>query len=655
MSKIGKKYTLKSGQASITKAAGDFIRNNNLGLTITDFQENFNNSKLLYEGKITFSGQNKNIKKLDTRIKDILPFFKVVDTKFDIDTHYEELREINLSRANRSLRDSTSLLKYNGPLEYNFLIKNYEDFLNANPSISETALPYFFAVLADFVKQENYLGFEGTSFFETPSATINKTYNNEPETRVMPSVIELNNKKLSLDAYLQKFNVYKEQFPFYADITFDTHELDERSITTVLHNKNLLTGLMQEIVLNATPTQLFYSDTESINARVYNIENYLRKQLDASMEGDFTFIFDMNQRIDNKSRTFMEVLNGEREYVEVIGYHLRKYNGNTTTLLQEWYFPNITDGQMNWIDSQIKYNKLYTYKLDLVVLSFSTEYQFTEYEYYEDKIVANFINRPVIKAFILEDKTNNPKESLGSSYTNRLLDYPPIEPEMEIIPFIGIPDRIKLNFNTGIGYKTIPSVDFSPEEDIKKDILRDAQNKNPHNPLLTFQSDEPAKFIDVFKTTEKPTSYGDFFGNLLQVLDTNGTGCASFIDNIEPNKKYYYIARCVDFHDNVSNPTPVYEVEIQQDGGLVVPIIKVVEFSKKESLKQESKQFKRYIKIQPAIRHRMPNEEKTDINNIELGTDKETPWNKNFKLRLTSKSTGKKIDINFTFKYNKPS
>ena len=80
----------------------------------------------------------------------------------------------------------------------------------------------------------------------------------------------------------------------------------------------------------------------------------------------------------------------------------------------------------------------------------------------------------------------------------------------------------------------------------------------------------------------------------------------------------------------------------------------MVEFDKQENKKQNSKAFKRYVKLQPAIRHRLPNNQKTNKNNIELGSQENTPWNRRFKMRITSKSTGKKIDVNFTFKYNKP-
>jgi hypothetical protein len=653
MSKLGKKYTLQSVRSGETKAASLYFKDVSTKLTMTEFKEEFNNLKQYYEGKIVFSGDNKYIKQMDRRAKESLPSGPVADTLFNIDTHYEELKEIDLSF--KRLGDAASLLSYRGPLEYNFLIKNYENYLKANPAISETALPNFYSVLTKSVEEENYLGFDGTSFYETPAAVINPNINNEPEARVIPSKIISKGKQLSLDVYLDKFNSFKEQFPFYTDITFDTHELDERSITSVLHKKDLLTSLLEAVATNSTPTELFFNTAEKINARSFNVDSFLKSRLEDSVEGDFTFIFDINQRIHNKSRTFIEVLNGDKEYTEVVGYHLRKYDGTSSKLLQEWYLPNLPTDQMKWVDTQIKYDKLYTYKLDPIVLSFTTVYEFQEFLYSENSFTINFINRPIIKIFTLLGKVNNPKENLGASYTNKLLDYPPLEPEVEIIPFIGVPDRIKINFNTAIGQKTVAAVDFSPEEDIKKDELRRAQNRDTEDSLLTFQSDDPAQFIDVYRLDKKPKTYSDFVGNILQVLSTNGSAGASFIDNIEPNKKYYYIGRCVDFHDNISNPTLVYEVEIQQDGNLILPIIRQVDFDRQEAVKQETKTCRRYIKIQPAIRHRVPNEAKTNSNEIELGLDEQTPWNKTFKLRLTSKSSGKKIDVNFTFKYNKPS
>ena len=47
---------------------------------------------------------------------------------------------------------------------------------------------------------------------------------------------------------------------------------------------------------------------------------------------------------------------------------------------------------------------------------------------------------------------------------------------------------------------------------------------------------------------------------MLVVAD--GATAASKVDDIEPNKKYYYTFRAIDNHGNVSNPSSVYEIEM---------------------------------------------------------------------------------------------
>ena len=45
-------------------------------------------------------------------------------------------------------------------------------------------------------------------------------------------------------------------------------------------------------------------------------------------------------------------------------------------------------------------------------------------------------------------------------------------------------------------------------------------------------------------------------------------------------------------------------------------------------------------------------EAQTQLENLRIGDAEELIWDKTFKLRLTSKKTGKKIDLNITYKLN---
>lgn len=662
MSKLGKRYTLFSSDSQKTSDFYNKIKSYEVdGVKIENITENYNKSLNLYEGKIIINGPIDILNELAENASANFTE-KKLDSIFTIDTHYDELLELKTEalKPSSSLADSLDLYKCRSSFEYNFLVRNYESYLNENRGIEETALPYFYEVLEDFVSTENVEGF-GTTFFETPAKVITSNIRQDLVTNIVPYEVLIDDKKIRIDKYLEKYNPYKEQFPFYTDINFDTHELKNSSLSEALHAKSLFAPLVQTTINNTTLKNLLFvspglNEAQKIIVKEMNVDTFLNNVLDTFVEGDFTYIFDINQRINNKARDFAEIMMGEKEYSEVIGYHLKKYDALSNVLLQEWYLPNVSDAKMFWVDSQIKYDKLYTYKLDPIILTFGTEYQFTRVSIDRTgRLVIDFTNIPIIKGYIFQriDGTNN--TTLGSQYTNRLLDYPPMEPEIELVPYIGIDKMIKINFNTSIGQKTVPAINFNQTEEIQRDKLRLAQNKDTNSPLLSFQTDEPADSIEIYRLEDKkPSGYEDFFGSLLSAIKTNNSSGASYVDNIKPNKKYYYIARCVDYHGNISNPTPLYELEILNDNGLIIPNIAIVEFDKKENLKQQSKEFKQYLKILPALRHRLVNVENSNQNDIELGIDNIKPWNKRFKLRLTSKSTGKKMDINFTFKYKKP-
>ena len=155
-----------------------------------------------------------------------------------------------------------------------------------------------------------------------------------------------------------------------------------------------------------------------------------------------------------------------------------------------------------------------------------------------------------------------------------------------------------------------------------------------------------------------------------------------FESNVLPNKKYYYTFRVVDMEGNFSNPTPVYQVEIVNDRGTIYTIIDIVDFDWEDSL-QTTKSMRKYIHIIPSIEQSMldygvaganynankfnddtaatylqkseDKEPKLVINEeyklFQKSTDQLFAGKKEyFKIRLTSKKTGKKCDINFMFK-----
>ena len=165
--------------------------------------------------------------------------------------------------------------------------------------------------------------------------------------------------------------------------------------------------------------------------------------------------------------------------------------------------------------------------------------------------------------------------------------------------------------------------------------------------------------------------------------NTSGHNHVVFSDKVLPNKKYYYTFRSVDVHGYFSNPTCIYCVEMRSDNGLVYPIIKPYDLGTNRDIKVPTKPFKKFLEIKPhfdqlylnfdasgidgeknitvleGTTRRISSLFPTDMGDFTEGSqfvlgDSGNPdqaWGKRFKIRLTSKHSGRKIDLNVRFDY----
>ena len=104
----------------------------------------------------------------------------------------------------------------------------------------------------------------------------------------------------------------------------------------------------------------------------------------------------------------------------------------------------------------------------------------------------------------------------------------------------------------------------------------------------------------------------------------------SLIDSIQPNRDYYYIFRFTDIHGKFSNPTDIYKVKMvhtpDSQPYLLLELIDIKTLQNVDNMNYAS----------------VP---------VSLGDPSGTSvFGKKFKLRITSKNTGRKIDINMTVK-----
>ena len=188
-------------------------------------------------------------------------------------------------------------------------------------------------------------------------------------------------------------------------------------------------------------------------------------------------------------------------------------------------------------------------------------------------------------------------------------------------------------------------------------------NRQEGKQLFEFSTSREDGLYEIFKTKIPPTSYDDFRDNkLIEIGAPFKTDDAMFVDRVTPNTKYYYMFRKINEKDLVSNPSPIFEVELLVDADNAKVMVNKYEFPKQETY-QLSKTFKSLFQVTPVIEQTLFEEEqdvlfnkdtyKGTIDRLKLGVAQESVWGKRFKIRVKSTTTGKIIDYNVNFKLKK--
>ena len=215
-----------------------------------------------------------------------------------------------------------------------------------------------------------------------------------------------------------------------------------------------------------------------------------------------------------------------------------------------------------------------------------------------------------------------------------VMDKPPVPPHVDIIPYRAVNNKIKIMLDGLVDrYRKAPiQILDSDKEEFQ--LALDAQ-LSPDG-KIEFGSDDPIASFQIFRTEKHPAKYKDF--EWYQTV--NGS---VFEETILPNKKYWYVFRAVDSHNHISNPTAIYQVELVDMKGAVKPVIKTVPLMMPE-IADNRLEIQKYLYITPTMKQlHFSDDPATD--SIFSSDDVK----KRYKIRLTSKSSGKKIDFNLYF------
>ena len=378
------------------------------------------------------------------------------------------------------------------------------------------------------------------------------------------------------------------------------------------------------------------------------------------------------------ARTFEQVLDGETAYSESLFYKVKKFKGNKAfgEPIQEFYLYNSTDidavvsenRRLSFIDTQLRIDTTYTYEVSefRVVVGTKYSYDSSSLSSLEDmylgedaKLYASMMVdvMPVIKIMEVPLFTS----------TGRVLAPPPMPPDVDVISYKGVSSKLMFFFKSQIGQKLEEPISFSDDQftDNRQFLLHE---KTSNNGEILYSTVEGISAVEVYRMNNKPIDIMDFSNNLFDVIstdaDTVSDMTASSVGKIikqKPNEKFYYMFRALGSHGESSNPSPVYEIELFNDGGAAYPIVKIVDLEK-VSHRTKTKTFRNLLRITPKIAQSSVNEVQSGlisedgtlgnaiVQNITLGLENEPLFGKRFKVRLTSKKTGKKIDLNIDFK-----
>ena len=350
---------------------------------------------------------------------------------------------------------------------------------------------------------------------------------------------------------------------------------------------------------------------------------------------------------------YKNIFYGEDCTHEYMFFKIQKFVGDETTgtPFQEFTVANLDDNVL-FFDTQVKPLESYTYVVKAYVMVHGIKYSYELLHELDDgnsKTAHISINgTPSMKIFEVPYFQKR-------VFVSRK---PPLMPFVKFINKSNSKNKIKifLNLQRGEAVST-----FKPVLSSDSQLIQYMQPKliGDHEFVEFEYSEQPGRF-QVFKSNKKINKYE--FDAHWTVINNKGASYAVIDQVLVANRKYYYFFRTIDNHDLPSNPTPIYEVELQKDADNSKIIVKTIPIVKDEdNYFDPDVKFKEFLHIYPAFLQTQlkqpPNFDfstyKQRLPHFGLGEAVESLWGRKFKFRVTSNDTGRKIDFNLIFDITK--
>ena len=299
---------------------------------------------------------------------------------------------------------------------------------------------------------------------------------------------------------LKNYNDKKFLFPLYVDLRFST---DRTTVfTQILRDTNLLDTFTTKIVNRiVNKTALQFATQQSIeeihqktpnhsprkrnsiskkSARFWDVADIIQDLKSgkeplvnnaiflgtqdttekASNKPEFKFFNSLSSEIFQSKlqslikqnfRTYEEMIGGKLAYSETVLYRIAKFEDNDKEPIQNVFIPNVSELDIyEYIDTQVKYNKHYRYIIYAYQFVLGNKY------WYSNVDTESFDHHSTFR--INQEPSLRLVEVPYYTFNGRVLDSPPISPDVNFVAYKGVDNKMLILFNNNSLEQTIQPI-----------------------------------------------------------------------------------------------------------------------------------------------------------------------------------------------------
>ena len=280
------------------------------------------------------------------------------------------------------------------------------------------------------------------------------------------------------------------------------------------------------------PSDWVYLGPESISEKVASGPGY---EANASMGIDYLKGHLLSLWEDNV-RTYQDLLDGEEAYSETVIYKVTKFLGDGIDQeVQSFYFMNSmeldefmeTERLFSLVDTQVKYNQTYTYSVIAYEAIIGSKYVYRNVSVEAPSKSQGFEDR----RWATIDVQTYPYVKLVEvplfMSIGKILDKPPLDPEVSFRPLKGYPNHLTFFLNTNTGqFDTEPIALTDTEAEDASQIMF---NQRRTDGKITFGTDDHNVAYRIYRTDKPPLGHESFTDKLLAIASTTPSTSGDYL------------------------------------------------------------------------------------------------------------------------------